>query len=371
MEAGSLMPPGFPEEDAPVLMGESGDVPHGIPALVYFKTSGSSGEPKWIGLSRDALRVSADAVNRHLGVEASSVWALALPVEHVGGFGVVMRAMEAGCGLERFERKWSAPEFAAWLGEKRATHLSLVPTQVHDLVAARLHAPSGLRAVVVGGGCLSVADGRAARELGWPVLASYGMTEAGSQIATQGLELLDSPYSPEPLGLLPCWEARSGTSGRIEIRGEALFSGWLRHGKSGWRFEEREGDWFVTSDSGTVEGRELGIAGRADALVKILGELVDPAMVQAEIVAASAGAIGGRGLAVVAVDDARAGKRLVLVHEQSVPSAVIEAALLSYHAQCPGFRRISATVAVAAIPRSPLGKPLGSELSRIAAEAAN
>lgn len=371
MEAGSLMPPGFRDDDAPVLMGDSGDVPRGIPALVYFKTSGSSGEPKWIGLSRGALRVSADAVNRHLGVGESSVWALALPLEHVGGFGVVMRAMEAGCGLERFERKWNAPEFAAWLASVQATHLSLVPTQVHDLVAAGLAAPSGLRAVVVGGGCLSVADGRAARELGWPVLASYGMTEAGSQIATQGLELLDSPYSPEPLGLLPCWEARAGGSGRIEIRGEALFRGWLKQDESGWRFEERESDWFVTSDSGSVEGSEIRIAGRADAMVKILGELVDPAVVQAEIVTASAGAIGDRELAVVAVDDARAGKRLVLVHERSVPSEAIESALHSYHAQCPGFRRISATVTVDQIPRSPLGKPLGSELSRIAAEAMN
>ena len=40
------MPPDFRDEDAPVLMGESGGVPRGIPALVYFKTSGRSGEPQ-------------------------------------------------------------------------------------------------------------------------------------------------------------------------------------------------------------------------------------------------------------------------------------------------------------------------------------
>ena len=371
MEAGALMPPGFRDEDAPVLMGESGDAPRGIPALVYFKTSGSSGEPKWIGLSREALRVSADVVNRHLGVEASSVWALALPLEHVGGFGVVMRAMQAGCGLERFERKWSALEFVEWLASVQVTHLSLVPTQVHDLVTTGLRAPSSLRAVVVGGGCLSLADGRAARELGWPVLASYGMTEAGSQIATQGLELLDSPYSPEPLGLLPCWEARRGESGRIEVRGEALFRGWIRRETSGWRFEERQGDWFVTSDSGSVEDGEIRINGRADSLVKILGELVDPKVIEVEIIAASAGRISALEIAVVAVDEASAGKRLVVVHERSVPSEAIESALLSYHAQCPGFRRIRATVAVDGIPRSPLGKPLATELSRIASTAEN
>lgn len=371
MEAASLIPPGYRDASAPVLMGAGGEAPRGIPGLVYFKTSGSTGEPKWVGLDRRALQVSAAAVNRHLGVDAASVWALALPLEHVGGFGVVLRALEAGCGVERFERKWSAPAFATWLGAVRATQLSLVPTQVHDLVVAGLRAPDCLRAVVVGGGCLPHADGRAARELGWPVLASYGMTEAASQVATQSLELLDLPYSPEPLGLLPCWEARSGPSGRIEIRGEALFRGFLRHGESGWNFEEREGDWFVTSDTGTVEGREVRIAGRADARVKILGEMVDPAVVLAEIVAASAGGMGGRELAVVAVDDARAGKRLVLVHEEGVSPCLIERTLSAYHSVCPGFRRITATVPVGRIPRSPLGKPLASELSRIAADAVN
>jgi O-succinylbenzoic acid--CoA ligase len=370
MEARSLMPPGFWDDDAPVLMGDRGDVPRGVPGLLYFKTSGSTGEPRWIGLSRHALRVSADAVNRHLGVDEASVWALALPLEHVGGFGVVARARQAGCGLARFERKWSAAGFAGWLAATGATHLSLVPTQVHDLVAAGLRAPRGLRAIVVGGGCLAAATGSAARGLGWPVLASYGMTEAGSQIATQGLELLDLPYSPGPLELLPCWEARVGLEGRLEIRGEALFSGCLARGEAGWSFEGRNGEWYLTSDTGGIDGRNLRITGRADTRVKILGELVDPKSVEAELLAA-AGTLDPLRVAVVAVDDARAGKRLVLVHADSVPPAEIERALAAYHDKCPGFRRIGAAVATPEIPRSPLGKPLGTELSRIAAGEVN
>ena len=371
MEARSLMPPGFWDDDAPVLMGDGGDVPRGVPGLLYFKTSGSTGEPRWIGLSRHAMRVSADAVNRHLGVDGASVWALALPLEHVGGFGVVARARQAGCGLVRFDRKWNAADFAGWLAATGATHLSLVPTQVHDLVAAGLRAPRGMRAIVVGGGCLATATGRAARGLGWPVLASYGMTEAGSQIATQGLELLESSYSPEPLELLPCWEARVGLEGRLEIRGEALFSGCLARGEAGWSFGERRGEWFLTSDTGGIDGRNLRITGRADTRVKILGELVDPNAVEAELLAAAASGIGPLAIAVVAVDDARAGKRLVLVHEESVPAGALREALSAYHAGCPGFRRIGAVVAVPGIPRSPLGKPLGKELLRIAGGAVN
>jgi O-succinylbenzoic acid--CoA ligase len=371
MEEDLLMSPGFWNDDAPVLLGAVGEVPRGIPGLLYFRTSGSSGEPKWIGLERRALQASAAAVNRHLAVDPASVWGLALPLAHVGGFGVVARARQAACALARFDGKWNAPEFARWLATARVSHLSLVPTQVHDLVRAGLRAPEPLRAVVVGGGCLAPDAGRAARGLGWPVLASYGMTEAASQVATQGLERLDSPYLPEPLDLLPCWDARHGADGRIEIRGESLFRGTLRREESGWRFEKREGEWFPTSDRGTVEGRELRVAGRVDGLVKILGELVDPLAVRAEILAAAAGSIEQSGIVVVAVDDVRAGKRLVLVHDRSAPQRLIDAAVGGYHARCPGFQRITATVAVDEIPRGPLGKPLAVELSRIAAGAVN
>ncbi len=365
MEADTLISGRFWEADFPVLAGESGPVPEGIPGLVYFRTSGSTGEPKWIGLSRAALQVSAAAVNRHLDVGRESRWVLVLPLHHVGGFGVAARAREAGCRMISYEGKWNAPRFAAWLGEQGGSHLSLVPTQVHDLVAAGLRAPASLRAVVVGGGLLPESTGRAARALGWPVLASYGMTEAGSQVATQRPELLDEPYVSAPIDLLDCWEARPGKDGRIEIRGGALFSGILKQGEAGWNYEERSGEWFATSDSGVVEGRTLRVTGRTDALVKILGELVDPLAVEAEILDLSQGGLAPGRAAVVPVPDPRAGCRLVLVHEGAAEAAAN--AVAAYHAACPGFRRIAEVTALANLPRSPLGKPLRAELARILA----
>jgi O-succinylbenzoic acid--CoA ligase len=359
MEASVLIRPEFWESDAAVMMGGGPEVE--VPGLVFFRTSGSTGTPKWIGLSRRALLVSAAAVNRHLEVSPESCWALALPVDHVGGFGVAARVFEAGCRLVEFGRKWSAAEFAGWLAETGATHLSLVPTQVHDLVGSGLRAPKSLRAIVVGGGVLSETTGRAARDLGWPVLASYGMTETCSQVATQGLELLDSPYYPLPIALLPCWEARVDVDGRIMLKGEALFSGMLVSDDGGWKYEERRSEWHLTSDSGRLEGRSLFLTGRADAQVKILGELVDPVAVEAELLALSSRS----DFVVVAVPDVRAGNRLVLVHEGG-DSGLAEV-LAAYHLSCPGFRRISACFSMGQIPRGPLGKPLRKELSQIVA----
>ncbi|WP_367871496.1 AMP-binding protein [Luteolibacter sp. Populi] len=365
MEAAGLIGHEFWEADAPVLMGWDGAVPAGIPGLVFFRSSGSTGEPKWIGLSRAALKVSAAAVNAHLGVTADSCWVLALPLHHVGGFGVVARADQAGCRMEHFSGKWEAAGFARWLGEAGGTHLSLVPTQVHDLVVAGLRAPASLRAIVVGGGILAEATGRAARDLGWPVLASYGMTEAGSQIATQDFELLDQPYVTAPLGLLPCWDAMTDGEGRIMIRGGALFSGTLKSAEGEWKYEERSGEWFASSDLGRVDRRMLHIAGRADMLVKILGELVDPVAVESEIVALAGAAPGSA--VVVAVADPRAGNQLVLIHENVTTDAKAwERALEAYHGSCPGYRRISRVIGIETIPRSPMGKPRRAELARFA-----
>lgn len=330
------------------------------PRCVCFATSGSTGNPSWVVLAKDALLASARAVNRHLLVTADSHWGLALPLHHVGGFGVAARAFAAGCGFSCFDRKWNAPLFCSWLQENRITHTSLVPTQVHDLVAARLMAPAGLVAAVVGGGRLAGALGRSARDLGWPVLASYGMTEAASQIATQRLSDRTQPYHPEPLPPLDIWQVETSTDGRIRIAGPALFSGWLRETGGMWVFEERVGDWFTANDAGVVSPSGLRILGRADGLVKILGELVSPERIESELAALS-----GIPLAVLAVPDVRAGNRLVPVVETGCAPAAVATMMETHHAACAGYERLSRPVYVDVIPRSPLGKVRRAELEEL------
>lgn len=328
---------------------------------VMFETSGSTGDPKWVALSKPALLASAAAVNRHLEVSYESCWGLALPLNHVGGFGVAARAYAAGCRFENFSQRWDAHAFCEWLERQKITHTSLVPTQVHDLVKAQLTAPSALLAVVVGGGHLDSLTGQAARDLGWLVLASYGMTEAGSQIATQGFESLLVPYQPAPLPLLPIWEAEISAAGVLAISGPALFAGYL----SGGKFTRRESTWHTTSDRVTLEDRWLTPLGRADALVKILGELVDPTAIERELLAISGGALIAGTFAVIAILDERAGHRLIPVFESSVSPALIASVLSVYQAQAPGFRRLGTAAVLGKFPRSGLGKLRRSELAAL------
>lgn len=352
----AAVPPGM---EAPDFRGIAGLRHH-----VCFQTSGSTGAPRWVALSKEALRASARAVNRHLRVGAADCWGLALPVHHVGGFGVAARALEAACRFSVFGRRWDPAAFARWLADTNVTHTSLVPTQIHDLVVAAIRAPENLRAVVVGGGRLDELAGQAARALGWPVLASFGMTEAASQIATQDLESLHAPYQPAPMRILDIWQVEVDPDGRLRIAGPALFSGWVEAGDSGWSYRPRGNPWHATQDRVVLSEAGLTPLGRADTLVKVLGELVDPAEIEDELLALAGGGLHPGSFAVAAVPDERSEHVLVPVFESS-HEADSAGWVQAYNERAPGFKRLRPPVIVTALPRSPLGKIRRAELASI------
>lgn len=324
---------------------------------VLFKTSGSLGNPKWIALSKPALLASAEAVNRHLGVTPHSCWGLALPAHHVGGFGVAARAFAAGCAFREFGRRWDPAAFATWLAENEVTHTSLVPAQVHDLVTAGIRTPSSLRVIVVGGGHLDAGTGQAARALGWPVLVSYGMTEAASQIATATLDSLETIYQTDPIPLLPIWQAETSPDQRLRISGPALFAGTLIQESHTWTFFPRLSEWHETSDLVTLENRCLTPLGRSDLRVKVLGELVDLEAIERELIDRSEGKLQPGAFVVVAIPDARAEYALVPVFDATVNREIIDTVLSAHADRAPGFERLLAPRMLEHFPRSPLGKP--------------
>lgn len=364
MDPASLIADAFWWSDGPVAIAAAGTgVPDlaQAPGLIFFQTSGSTAAPKWIGHTRGGLLRSAQVVNAHLAVEASSCWGLLLPLHHVGGFGVAARVRQAGCRLAVFDARWNAAAAAAWLERERVTHTSMVPTQVFDLVSAGVRAPGGLVAVVVGGGHLPVELGSKARELGWPVLASYGMTEAASQIATQGLDALDRIYQPSPLPVLPHWRLQVDGEGVLSLAGESLFAGQLVQQGEVWVYQPREGSYWRSNDRVELRGNLLTPLGRADLQVKVLGELVDLEAIERRLVALADGRLAAGNLVVVALPDPRSGHRLLPIFDAACDPALVAGVLATYAATAPGYARLPAPVFLADFPRSPLGKPLRGE----------
>lgn len=243
----------------------------------WLATSGTGGRMKLAALARSALEASARAVNAHLGATAADVWINPLPMFHVGGLGMRWRADLAGGRCVELAA-WDAAEFVRLCEGSEGTLSSLVPAQVHDLVRSGMRAPASLRAVVVGGGALDAGLRERACGLGWPLLRSYGLTEAGSQVATAAMGGVESDWLP----LLPHVQGRTSNRGVLELRGPSLLSGWMLFGGDGrahWEDPKLDG-WLRTSDRVELRGRALRVLGRVDDLVKIRGELVDAAALE-------------------------------------------------------------------------------------------
>jgi len=293
-----------------------------IDAHVFVATSGSTGAIKLVALSKQAILASAAAVNERLEVTSRDVWAAVLPTFHVGGLGVYARCHLAGA--RALPMPWDPKTFV----ESEATIASLVPAQVRDLIGLR--PPPTLRAILVGGGAFDRVDAP-----GWPVLASYGMSECASTISIEET-------------LLPHLEARRETDGHLAFRGSSLFTGYATEDGL---FDPKVGGWFLSEDLGDVDGRTLRIEGRAGDFVKIGGESVDLKRLDRIL-----HDLAGHAAAIIAMPDERLG------HVIHLATTIEPAFADEFNARVHPFERIRAVHRVDAIPRSPLGKLLRAEL---------
>ncbi|MBB5038033.1 AMP-binding protein [Prosthecobacter dejongeii] len=340
----------------------------GLQGLCLFQTSGSEGTPKWVGLTKRAALISAAAVNAHFEVTKGDHWLIALPLHHVGGFSILARAHLSGSRVTQTSARWNPQEFANLCEKENITLVSLVPTQVHDLVQTHVTCPDSIRAAIVGGGGMSQTLADSAMELGWRVFQSYGMTEAFSQIATQPYNSFGPVFDVKSLEVLPHWNLTTDPSDTLTLRGPALASGYASRSVVGeWRWEAIPKEGLKTRDRVRlwVHGTRqfLEFKGRESGYVKILGELVHLAPLQ-EQVENVARQLGWASLPVLLpMADARAETKLILVVESSMPDP--QELMEAFHQQSPPWLRITQSYFCPTIPRSDLGKVRGEVLRQI------
>jgi O-succinylbenzoic acid--CoA ligase len=185
--------------------------------------------------------------------------------------------------------------------------------------------------------------------LGWPLLPSYGLTEAASQVATATFGRETSTWLP----FLSHMEARVGECGVLELRGASLLTGWMifdGHGTARWE-DPKNGGWYRTGDRAELRGGEVRVLGRADDLVKIRGELVDVAALERALQERVSS-----GLVVLRAEaNERTGSMLSVCVENESALTEARSALEIF----PPFARPE-TFEVAPIERSALGKPVRS-----------
>ena len=299
---------------------------------VFVATSGSTGSAKLVALSKRAILASAEAVNGRLASNSSDLWCAVLPTFHVGGLGIHARAHLSGAGVVTMP--WDPRAFV----RTNATLASLVPAQVYDLVELGTGPPKQLRAVLVGGGAFDQKLDARARTLGWPVLASYGMSECASTISVRE-------------EVLPHLEARADSEGILEFRGASLLTGYV---SEEGLVDPKAGGWLTTEDRGEVDGRTLRVFGRGEEFIKIGGESVD--LKRLDRIAAEAARLCGGDAAVIAVSDGRMGH---VIHLAATKLAIGPA----FNDRVLPFERARQVHLVAGIPRSALGKLLRAALA--------
>jgi O-succinylbenzoic acid--CoA ligase len=238
------------------------------PAIVVF-TSGTSGAPKGVCLSRRALLAACEAHAAALPWAPHDRWLLAMPLAHVGGLSVVLRSLWARRAVVLGPERFDPDTLLDTLQRNAVTLLSVVPAMLARLVDRP--PPPSLRAVLVGGAACPaelLARGRAA---GWPLLPTYGLSEACAQVCTQRLD------DPQPSGVgppLPGVEVRVREGG-IEVRGPTRMDGFLGEPPLA------PDAWYATGDAGRLDERgHLHVLGRLDDRIVTGGENVDPLAVE-------------------------------------------------------------------------------------------
>ncbi len=226
------------------------------PPPLYVETSGSTGIPKRVALSREAMRAAVAATHDRLG--GPGQWVLNLPPTNVAGLMVLFRSVVSG--IPPADRIGAAGGRA---------YLSLVPTQLHRMLedSAAVRALRGFATVLIGGAAFPAELRERAQAAGIPVIATYGMSETCGGCV----------YDAEPLSGV---EVRI-ESGEILLRGPMLFDGYV--GETERTDQVLVDGWFHTGDLGDFEAGRLRVSGRLDDLINTGGVKVPATAVAARL----------------------------------------------------------------------------------------
>lgn len=335
------------------------------PAQISF-TSGTTGTPKPILLSRRALSDVTRRLNAIMRIDESIREYIGVPVTFSFGLGRA-RAIAAVGGKSYLPPNGFRPdELADMLQRDEVNALSAVPTllriliQQSDLIAA---AGPKLQWLEIGSQYMSAEEKVAIRAL-FPnarIVQHYGLTEASrttflviSDTDGAALESVGKPETPD--------QVRIDEEGRIVIRGPHVADGILT--EDGVTPLADAGGWLTTNDLGEVDGDGfVFFKGRADHLLNVSGIKV-PAELFEQRLAEALGPDGTK-VAVAARKDPLRGEAVLVAH---LPGVAVKPLQEQARAIALSFGLGAADVSVAevpAIPRTDTGKVRRGELTKL------
>ena len=269
---------------------ESTPSPH--PELaVLLATSGSTGQPKLVRLSRSGVVANAEAIAGALAIGADSVAATTLPLFYSYGFSVLTSHLRAGATVVLADGDVTGRALWSAVDTHGVTTLPLVPSQLEMLRRLRWRPERHprIRSLTAAGGrlrddtalhfhaLLSASGGR--------LSVMYGQTEAGPRIAILPPEALEKKLGsvgPAIAGVRLSIRLADGTetvepglSGEVICRGPGVMMGYADEALDLAEPDALNGT-LRTGDLGRLdEDGCLWLSGRISRIGKVFGIRVD------------------------------------------------------------------------------------------------
>ncbi len=295
-------------------------------------TSGLTGPPKTIEITRQQIITSVRNTQRALSLRSDHTALLCIDPAYIGGLMVLARALVIGMDVVCVPP--SAHPFAEL--PVRPALLAVVPLQLQNLPERDLAILNAAHATLVGGAPISPDLEKTIRaKVRTPVYSTYGMTETASHVA---LRVLNGPAADSTFHVLGDTVIDIDARGCLTLRGAVT-----------------QQELVVTSDRvALVDERRFRWLGRHDWMINSGGVKVSPEPVQA---IAAQWFSAPPPLLVVGLPDDRLGQRVALVIEGAPAPKPDQLRLLqAVSEKVPRYHAPREIHYLKAIPRTPNGK---------------
>ena len=250
------------------------------------QTSGTTGKPKTLTLTKSALIASAKITLETLNIPRSGTAFLCLPIDYIAGKMLVVRALVGQMNLFYSEPS-SMPELE---GIGKIDLCSMVPMQAYNIFSDydMLHAMGTL---LVGGSEIRPELEEMLQSLKEPAYETFGMAETCSQV---GIRRINGEEKDTKFKILKGFDISVDERSCMVVNADFL------------------GEEIVTNDIiELIEGGYFIWHGRKDNLINSGGKKVHPETIESLIMARV-----GHPVAVCGVDDEKLGQRIVLAVEK-------------------------------------------------------
>lgn len=302
--------------------------------VLAVHTSGTGALPKLVELDRAAIIAAVASSSLALDATSGDRWLCCLPLAHIGGLLVLLRAVLLRAPVTVHPRFDPAAVASA-----TADFVSVVPTMLLRLLDSHVDL-TRFRAILVGGAAVRPDLRRRARRAGAHVIETYGLTETCGGVV----------YDGRPL---PRIEIRI-VVGQVELRGPTSMRAYRDDPQRTATTLSPDG-WLRTGDAGRLDAEgALHLIGRLDDLITSGGEKVWPQEVEEALSTHPKVA----DVAVAGRPDAEWGQRVVAFVAPSDPERPPSLGELRDHASATlaRFKAPRELVLVTSLPRTASGK---------------